>query len=202
MSNVPDCTIVIEPASLFIRKVNVANSILIAQEKALEHGSMKLPIWRVDVLTFSLATGLQSVTIPNAFIGSLPSRLILGFVANDALNGNLAKNPFNFSHYILSYLSVSDGNRMYPAKPYTPDFGSNSYACSYLSLFTDLNRYHNFQNININYVEYKDGYALHAIDLTPDFASDESHTSIIKNGNISIELKFNAALTETVSLVL
>ncbi|GIY39575.1 uncharacterized protein CDAR_425951 [Caerostris darwini] len=66
---------------------------------------------------------------------------------------------------------------MYPAKPYSPDFESDSYARSHLSLFTDLNRYHNFQNININYGEYKDGYALPAIDLTPDFVSNESHTS-------------------------
>ncbi|GFT97420.1 uncharacterized protein NPIL_365571 [Nephila pilipes] len=90
---------------------------------------------------------------------------------------------------------------MYPAKPYTPHFDSDSYARSYLSLFTDLNRYHNFQNININYEEYKNDYALHAIDLTPDFASDESHNSVTKNGNISIEIKFGAVLTETVSLV-
>ncbi|KAF8784261.1 hypothetical protein HNY73_009965 [Argiope bruennichi] len=201
MSSSADCKIIIQSASLFIRKVNVAPSIIIAQEKALEHGSMKLPIRRADVRTFSLAKGLQSLTIPNAFIGPLPSRVILGFVANDALNGNLAKNPFKFSHYNLSYLSISDGNKMYPAKPYTPDFDSDSYARSYLSLFTDLNRYHNFQNININYEEFKYGYALHAIDLTPDFASNESHTSVIKNGNISIEIKFGTALTETVSLV-
>ncbi|GBL88269.1 hypothetical protein AVEN_197285-1 [Araneus ventricosus] len=90
---------------------------------------------------------------------------------------------------------------MYPAKPYNPDFASNSYARSYLSLFTDLNRYHNFQNININYNQYKNGYALHAIDLTPDFASNESHTSVNKIGNISIDLKFKEALSETVSLV-
>ncbi|GFU41382.1 uncharacterized protein NPIL_497431 [Nephila pilipes] len=140
MSPTADCKIVIQSASLFIRKVNVASSIIIAQEKALEHGLMKFPIRRIDVRTFSLAKGLQSLTIPNAFIGPLPLRIILGFVANDALNGNLAKNPFKFSHYILSYLSLSDGNRMYPAKPYTPDFDSDSYARSYLSLFTDLNR--------------------------------------------------------------
>ncbi|KAF8790009.1 hypothetical protein HNY73_005097 [Argiope bruennichi] len=201
MSNSPDCKIVLQSASLFVRKVNVAPSIIIAQEKALEHGSMKLPIRRVDVRTFSLANGLQSITISNAFIGPLPYRIICGFVANDALNGNLAKNPFNFSHYSLSYLSISDGNKMYPAKPYNPDFASDSYARSYLSLFTNLNRYHNFQNININYIEYKNGYALHAIDLTPDFASNESHTSVNESGNISIDLKFKEALSETVSLV-
>ncbi|GBM85892.1 hypothetical protein AVEN_144319-1 [Araneus ventricosus] len=71
MSNSNYCKIIIHAASHFIRKVNVAPSIIITQEKALEHGLMKLPIRR----TFSLAKGLQSLTIPNAFIGPLPSRI-------------------------------------------------------------------------------------------------------------------------------
>src|ERR1044071_404456 len=36
----------------------------------------------------------------------LPTRLVLGCVDNDALNGSYEKNPFNFKHFNLSPLKV------------------------------------------------------------------------------------------------
>lgn len=201
MSSANDFKIHIQSASLYLRKINVAPSIIIAHEKALEKGLIKMPIKRVDIKTFALSSGLQSTTIANAFIGQLPSRLILGFVSNEAYNGQSNKNPFKFSHYNLNYLCVLVGGQMFPAKAYQPNFEKNSYARCYLGLFTDLNRYHMSPNININFSEYKNGYTLYAFDLTPDMASGENHMSIVKSGNIAIDVKFNASLPETVTLV-
>lgn len=193
--------IVIQSASLYIRKVLVAPSIMIGHEKALEKGVIKMPIRRIEVKTFSLSTGLQSSTIANAFIGQLPTRIILGFVSNLGYNGNSEKNPFNFHHYNLNYLTILNDGVMYPSKPFQPQFNNDLYARCYLSLFTDLNRYHNFQNVNINYGEYKQGYTLYAVDLTPDFAANESHISVVKTGNIALDIKFSSPLAETVTLV-
>ncbi|GFQ68088.1 uncharacterized protein F54H12.2 [Trichonephila clavata] len=115
---------------------------------------------------------MQSVTIPNAFIGQLPTRLII------------------------------DGNHMIPSKPFQPKFDqSNSYGRCYMSLFTDLGRYHKDQDINISYSEYKDGYTLFAVDLTPDLSADGMHESVLRNGNLTIDIKFSKALPETVNLM-
>ncbi|KAF8789562.1 hypothetical protein HNY73_007492 [Argiope bruennichi] len=197
LSNTDNYKIGLISASLFIRKINVAPSIVLAQEKALERGLVKIPIRRAEVRSFALSSGIQSSTIANAFIGQLPTRLILGFVSNEAYNGNFSKNPFNFRHYNLNYLSILEGSKMIPSKPFKPNFANNLYARSYLSLFTDLNRFHNSQNINISYEEYPKGYTLYAIDLTPDMAAGETHMSINRTGNIAIDIKFDAPLTET-----
>lgn len=69
-------------------------------------------------------------------------------------------------------------------------------------MFTDLNRYHSAQNINISYSEYKDGYTLYAVDLTPDLAANETHASVRKTGNLAIDIKFASALEETVTLII
>ncbi|KAG8179215.1 hypothetical protein JTE90_004043 [Oedothorax gibbosus] len=61
-------------ASLYVRKVDVAASVILAQEKALSKGVMKIPIRRVEVKTFALSKSLQSHTLPNAFLSELPSR--------------------------------------------------------------------------------------------------------------------------------
>ncbi|GFQ81792.1 uncharacterized protein F54H12.2, partial [Trichonephila clavata] len=59
-----------------LEKWKVAPSILIAHEVALSKGVIKMPIRRTEVKSFALSSGMQSVTIPNAFIGQLPTRLI------------------------------------------------------------------------------------------------------------------------------
>ena len=201
MSSNDNYKIAIQSANLYIRKVIVAPSVMIAHEKALEKGVIKLPFRRIEIKTFSLSAGLQSSTIANAFIGQLPTRIILGFVSNQAYNGNTKKNPFKFSHYNLNYLTILNDGVMIPSKPFQPNFENDLYARCYLSLFTDLNRYHNYQNININYEEYKCGYTLYAVDLTPDLAANESHVSIAKTGNIALDIKFASPLAETVTLI-
>lgn len=201
MASSDNYKIKIEIAKLYVRKVNVAPSIILAHEKALEKGVIKMPIRRIDVKTFALSSGLQSTTIANAFIGQLPTRLILGFVSNSSYNGRIDKNPFNFHHYNVNYLCILNDSQMIPSKPYQPSFGSDLYSRCYLSLFTDLNRYHNSPNINVNFTEYKNGYTLYAIDLTPDMASSEAHVSVNKSGNLAIDIKFASPLEETVTLV-
>lgn len=201
MAETDSFKIQIVSASLYVRKVNVSPSIMIAHEKALEKGVIKIPIRRTDVKTFVLAQGIQSTTIANAFIGQLPTRLVLAFVSNESFNGIITKNPFDFQNYKLNYLAVINGNQMVPAKPYQPNFDSDMYSRSYMSLFTDLNRFHQAPNININISEYKNGYTFFAVDLTPDLASGQGHASINKTGNLAIDLKFDAALEETVTLI-
>ena len=202
MSSADNFKIHILGASLYVRKINVAPSVMIAHEKALEKGVIKMPIRRVDVKTFALSKGIQSNTIANAIIGQLPTRIILGLVSNDAYNGNISKNPFLFNHYNLSYLCILNGNQTIPARAYQPNFEKDLYARSYLSLFTDLNRYHTSPDININYSEYKNGYTLFAFDLTPDMASSDNHISVNRSGNIAIDLKFSSELPETVNLLM
>lgn len=201
MATADQFKISIKSASLFIRKVNVAPFVFLAQEKALERGVIKLPIRRIEVKSFALSNGVQSYTIANAFIGQLPTRIILGFVSNEAFNGSSAKNGFKFFNYNLNYLCLLDGSRMIPTRPFQPDFTNDLYARSYLNLFTDLNRYHDAQNINIDYLEFKSGYSLFAMDMTPDIAASSSHSSVTRNGNLAIDMKFATALPETVSLI-
>lgn len=189
-------------ASLHVRKVDVAASVMLAQEKALSKGLMKIPIRRVEVKTFALSKSLQSHTLPNAFLSELPSRVIIGLVSNESFNGQISKNPFNFTHFNLNYLCLVSNGRMIPAKPYKPDYEGNVFGRAYLSMFTNLGRYHRSQNIPINYKEYPNGYNLYIFDLTPDFAGNESHKSINKTGNIAIDLKFASTLTETLNLII
>ena len=48
--------------------------------------------------------------------------------------------------------------------------------------------------------DYPRGYALYAFDLCPDLA-EEGHFNLAKQGTVRVELKFGAALPNTVTVV-
>lgn len=163
----------IQHDSPFIR----SPSIVLAHEKNTRIRSIKIsyPNSRSAHVCVTIRIKIRIHT--KCFYWSVPARLILGLVSNEAYNGKINKNPFKFNHYNLNYLCILKGGIMIPAKPLTPDFQTKLYARSYLFLFADLGRYHASQNLNIDYSEYEGGHTLFAFDLTPDFA----HVSISKN---------------------
>lgn len=84
----------LENVSLFIRRCEISGSILVAHEKTLERSLVQMPFARIELKTFTLNSGLKSVTIPNAVNGPLPTRIILTMVSNSAFNGDFKKKPF------------------------------------------------------------------------------------------------------------
>ncbi|GFX70232.1 uncharacterized protein TNCV_4616691 [Trichonephila clavipes] len=88
-----DYRIQIENISLYIRKCEISSSILVAHEKALEQSLVQMPFTRTEIKTFTLSSGLKSITIPNFVNGTLPTRMILGLISNSAYTGDLKKTP-------------------------------------------------------------------------------------------------------------
>lgn len=201
MSDKDEYVYQIKQATLLMRKVVINASISIAHEKALDVGMMKYPIRKIDIKIFTLAIGIQSSTIANAFIGNLPTRVIIALVSNQSLNGNITKNPFFFKNYDLNYICLIKENKMIPSKPYTPNFENDSYARSYFTLFSELKSYYHEHFPNVSYEEYKNGMTFFVFDLTPDYSASETHMSVITSSNLSIDLKFSKPLPETVNVI-
>ena len=201
MSTKDDYKFQIKQATLLMRKVEINASISIAHEKALDIGMMKYPIRKIDIKIFTLATGIQSSTISNAYIGNLPTRIIIAFVSNQSFNGNIMNNPFLFKNYDLNYICLIKENKMIPSKPYTPNFENDSFVRSYFTLFTELKSYYHENFPNVSYEEYKSGMTFFVFDLTPDYSASETHMSVITSSNLSIDLKFSKPLPETVNVI-
>jgi hypothetical protein len=62
--------------------------------------------------------------------------MIVFFVSNAAMNGNVRNNPYNFQHFYLSELSLHVDVRQVPSTTLQPDFENNQYIEAYLSTFT------------------------------------------------------------------
>ena len=74
-------------AVLFARKAVLSPTVQMAHIKSLEKGTAKYPIRPVDCNVYSNPQGAMSHTHDNLFPGTLPKRLILRCIDNDAYNG-------------------------------------------------------------------------------------------------------------------
>ena len=96
--------VIIQEAVLRMRKVRVSPSVSLEHAAALTKSTAKYPIRRVDCKVFSVPAGNMSINQDNLFLGSVPQKLIICMVDNDAFNGSYKKNPFNFKHYRANLL--------------------------------------------------------------------------------------------------
>lgn len=98
-------------ATLIIRRVKLNPNVMIAHAKALTKTTAKYPLTRVEVKSFLLSAGILGNCIDNIVIGTLPKRVIIGFVDNRGFNGNRQYNPYNFHHFNMNFLCMSMANK-------------------------------------------------------------------------------------------
>lgn len=197
-----DYTVHITAASLIVRRVKISPGVLLAHAKALSRGTAKYPFTRVEVKSFTIHAGVHSETLDNVVLGQLPKRLVLGFVDNRAFNGDITKNPFNFQHFGLNFLSLYVDGIQVPSKPLQPDYNENLYADSYHTLVSGTGILWDDDSCGIKRSEYPHGHCLYCFDLTPDLsASRAGHWNLARHGGVRIEVRFANALTSTVNCI-
>lgn len=201
IGNTPSHVEIIE-ANLFVRKVKINPSILLAHARALCVTSAKYPINRVEIKTLTIGTGIQSKSIDNIFLGQIPKRCIIGMVDSIAFNGKIDKNPFNFQHFNYNYLALYIDSTQIPAKPLTPDFKKKQYIRSFYTLFEGSGIHFSDTGNGISYERYPDGNCLAVFDLTTDLSCNESHWNIIKSGTLRAEIRFAEPLTTAVTFII
>ncbi|XP_031635354.1 uncharacterized protein F54H12.2-like [Contarinia nasturtii] len=188
-------------ANLFVRKVKINPSILIAHARALSVATAKYPITRVEVKTITIGSGIQSKSLDNIFLGQLPKRCIIGMVDSGAFNGSPHLNPFNFQHFNYNYLSLYLDSTQIPTKPLTPNFAKKKYTREYYTLFEGSGINFADTGNSITLAEYPDGYCLAAFDLTPDLSCSDSHWNIIRSGVLRAEIRFEKPLEKTITVI-
>jgi len=135
------------------------------------------------------------------FSDQLPTRIVIGLVDNRAFNGSRDRNPFNFSHYNVSVISLYlDGQQQYALKSLQPNFDEGLYVCTYNTLFAGTNKINRDEGNFITREDYKAGYALYAFDLTADLAESD-HFNLVKEGSVRLALRFSTATPHTISVI-
>ena len=196
----PDYKVRIMEAVLFVRKAVLSSTVAMAHIRALEKGTAKYPLCPVDCKVYSIPQGAMSSTHENLFLGTLPKRLILWCVDNDALNGAFGKNPFHAKNNAINFLAVYVDGRQVPAKPLQPNFETGQYVRSYVNLFSATGKQAQDEGNELTRDDFGNGYTFFGFDLTPD-ACDGGCFHLVQKGNLRIEIHFATPLAHTVNVV-
>ncbi|KAK3925216.1 hypothetical protein KUF71_002602 [Frankliniella fusca] len=182
---------------LFVRRVTISPSVLLAHAQALEKSPAKYPVNRIDIKTVTITQGLRDKTIDNLFLN-----IIIGFVDNRAFNGDYTRNPFNFQHFNLNYIQMHVDLDPVPAQPLTPDFSNDLYMECYNTLFSGTGIHWKDEGNNISWSAYPKGSTLFAFDLSPDWSANQPHWNLQRQGTLRLDLRFAAPLAQPIDCII
>lgn len=183
-----------------MKKVSVSPIVRLGHAQALLSTTAKYPIDRVNLKNFSIPAGSRVCNQENLFLGTLPKSVVLAMVDNDAFTGSYNKNPFAFKHYDLEFLALYVDGHQYPSKPLQPEYGSGSAVREFYQLALSSGKHLKNQALSIDREDFLQGYTLYAFNLTPDEECGQ-HISLIKAGNIRLEVRFRQPLPHTINLI-
>lgn len=189
----------IDEAILYILHKKISDSVREAHELALVKSPAKYPVRKVEMKFFTRGQGRSDLSEPNLVNGELPRRVVIGIVSSQSFNGSLHHNPLNFKHYNASSIQLRKNGTPLPFEEINVDFNNNLTSRGYLSLFHGTGRLYKDIKMDITPSEYRNGYTLFVFDISQDGC--ENNASLIKEGNLSLDIKLREALPETAVVI-
>ena len=197
-----DVKVVMEKACLYVRKIKVNPTVLTAHEDGLERMNAIYPIQQSDMLSYTISAGSSYHMQDNLFRGQIPKMIIIGLVGNAAFNGDAKDDPLKFKNFGVNYLTLQrDGESVPYTQPLQPDFANKLVTHSYMAMIQSLEMYNTNLSNDITMEKFMDGCTLFVFNLTSDLSAGGACGQPYQTGNLRLELKFAAALTEGINVI-
>ena len=120
---------------------------------------------------------------------------------NDAFDGSVSKNPFNFQPFDLKEFNLLVNGTSYPSQPVKLDIDTMDYHHVYVNEFLDKLKLKNSNDdIGISADDWIDGSFFWIVDLNVDKCCNY-HEHQNNPGTISLKLQTKTALPKTTRLV-
>ena len=188
-------------AWLVVRRNTLASHKVNEVQLLLQKQDIRYFIPRVQVKTFTFATGLLNVNVRSSLTDSdLPSRIVVGMVSNTAYNGSQILNPFRFHHYNMTSANITVDSKSVFGTPITLNVPTGQYMQAYWSLMSALGYNFRDDGCYITRNEFDNGYFLICADLSATLCNGQ-YNDPVQSGNLEIDLKFSAGLPETVNVI-
>ena len=195
-------SITIDKAILFVCQKKIARAIRDAHLETLLRKNVLYPVRKIHMKWNTRGSGENDITEPNYLNGTLPRRIILGLVAAEAFNGHLHHNPFNFQHFNVQSIILRKNGETVPFQSIEMDFANKCSLRGYISLMEGTNNLFKNKSTDIRpFIDYPQGYALYAFDLTQDHSGGSNSFDLIQQGNISLEIKLAQAAEKGVCII-
>ena len=186
-------------AVMSVCKINVNPSVIAAHALALQTVPAMYPYEKSQIKTVEVSSGKSGFDIENVFLGDIPRQLVMVMVDSDAYRGHVKKNPFNFKHNHINWLSVKVDDENVPFQAVRPTFRpqeADLYTQLYRNVIDSRDTNKPFQ---VDIHEYGRGYSLFVYELLP--RDDTDHFPLMRRGNLKIQATFIQNLAENTTVL-
>lgn len=192
-------------AILYVRRVRCASAVLVGHEAGLSKRNAIYPYQKCEMVTHTIAAGSQSLVQENIFRGLMPKMVIVTMVKGSAFTGTYKDDPFKFEPFGVNFVGLfRDGQALPYRTSYTPNFAAEnpSYIREYfISIIQNLEFMRKNANNGITAEEFATGGRCYfTFNLTPDFCVNQTQPP--KDANLRLDLKFDAALAESINVLI
>lgn len=195
-------TMKIHEASLKINQFAINPSVMLYHRQLLNKHNARYPFKKTEIKSFTVSSGVTSVNLDNVFTGTLPTNIVFGVVTNAAYTGSTEKNPFYFHHHNISTVGLYVNSKCVTGYPIETDFKTdvNLYARAYAQFMEGSGKLNTERANSITKSDFRRGFCLFPFILSSTQLLD-SCSEVPQEGTVRLELKFNMASTETLSVI-
>ncbi|KAK6175844.1 hypothetical protein SNE40_014224 [Patella caerulea] len=169
--------VVIEKASLCIRRLKLNPAVTVAHASALMKRNAIYPIRRVDVKSFTIPTGNRSLDKDNLFLGQTPRSVLVALVSNDSFSGISNKSSYHLQHFDINHISLQvNGEDVFGKHP-SPNFSETlgyGYTRAFNTLFSGTPTLFQDKGPVITLNGYRNGFCIFYFDYTPELSVDNT----------------------------
>ena len=203
--SLPDYQIEISDICLLARKIRVSPALIYGHAEMLKSTNAKYPFNRVECRTQSIASGSTSFHWENMFQGLKPSSVVIGFVLSKSLFGDYGSNAFDFLNCDIQSICLYADGVPVGGNPLKLDFtqaNGETIARAYANLYITAGKWNTDAGNDLNRNDFIKGNTLFTFQLEPNFSQHGEYLSLVKTGNVRLEVQFRSALTGESVLVL
>lgn len=192
----------IDKASLFVQCKKIANHVQLAHEETFIKMNGKYPIAYSEIRHFGRGNGIGTFTESNIIVNSLlPNKVIVGLVETRGFTGHHNYNPFHFKHFNVREVILRVNGLAIPFERIQTDFEASCYSQAYFTLLQSTQRTNTDKALAISYRQYGHGNTLFGFDISPDGGESNGCINLQKEGNLSLDIVFNAATDQPITVV-
>ena len=170
--------------------------------REISRENLYYPYDKNTIQTYNFSKDANDLSVFNLFHSDkLPSFLVFGMVEDEAYNGILTKNPFNFKNFDLGEFHLSVNGMMIPSKPIKLDITNGDYHKVFCNDFLDRLKLKETNNsIGITSDEWLNGNFLWMVDLNVDKCANY-HEHQPQQGTIHLKMHVKTGLPENARLI-
>ena len=188
----------IEDIYILARKIRVNPAVIYGHSKIFDKQNALYPFNKVEVRAVSIPTGSTNHTWENMFQGRRPNNLIVGFVKSRAVSGDYKTNPFNFENCFIQQIAVYCDGLPVGGNLFKLDFnavGGTAIMRAYTNLLVAGGKWREDEGNLLDRTHYISGSTLFVFQIEPNFSHHGEYLSLVKTGNVRLDVVFNTPLT-------